>query len=569
MKKTSTILAILLLTAHVVLAAHPGTAERADQASTADPASEVRNLVKNFDGTETPGGVITVMRDGQIIFNHAFGMANLTHGIPFEVTTPTNIGSTAKQFTGFAIALLEERGMLSLEDDIRKHIPELPDLGHTVRLKHLLSHTSGYREYLNSFAMSGRVLQDHLRREEIIPLVQRQPSLQNEPGASWMYNNTGWALLAMVVERVTGETFPGWMKKNVFEPLGMNHTLVRDLPQRVIPGSSHGYIADEDGDWLETQDIHAAMGAGGLYTTVDDLARWVSNFFEPRLGSPELIQKMQTPFMLNNGNPTNYGLGLIMDELGGLKRLQHGGADVAHLSQMLIFPEIKGAVITQSNNASFPGDIADKVANLFFSDVMQLEEKEAPAEPLEFVFDPEKFDDFVGRYELEVAPGFIMEFMREDDKIFTQASGQPKVEIFASSDSTFYLTVVEASMTFHRNEIGVVDAMTLHQNGNHRALKVLEPKWEPPKEDIAEYLGRYYSEELETFYTVVQDDEGKLVLQHRRLTDIPLTTEKKDVFTGTFPIFEIRFMRSESGKVSGFEASSGRSFGIEFLKQMP
>jgi hypothetical protein len=168
---------------------------------------------------------------------------------------------------------------------------------------------------------------------------------------------------------------------------------------------------------------------------------------------------------------------------------------------------------------------------------------------------------------LEVAPGFIMEFTREGDKYFTQPTGQPKYEIFASSDSTFYLTVVEASMTFHRNEDGVVNEMTLHQNGNHRALKVLEPKWEPSEQDVAEYLGRYYSDELETFYTVVKNDEGKLVLQHRRLTDIPLSTEKKDVFTGTFPIFEISFVRDESGKVTGFEASSGRSFGIEFLKQ--
>jgi CubicO group peptidase (beta-lactamase class C family) len=569
MKRANIFLAAFLLSSQMLLAANHGAAMGASLTTTTDPASEVGKLVKDFDGPDTPGGVILVMRDGQIIYSHAFGTANLTHGIPFEVTTPTNIGSTSKQFTGFAIALLEERGLLSMEDDIRKHIPELPDLGHTVRLKHLLSHTSGYREYLNSFAMTGRSLNDRLRREEIVPLVQRQPGLQNEPGEAWLYNNTGFALLAMVVEKVTGEPFPGWMKENVFEPLGMTHTQVRDFPSRVIPGNAQGYTPDAEGVYFETQDIHAVMGAGGIYTTVGDLAKWISNFFEPGLGSPGLIQKMQTPFVLNNGDPTTYGLGLIIDGLGGLKRLQHGGADAAHRSQLYIFPEIRGAVITQSNNASFPGNVADKVAGIFFRDVMQLPEKEEPAAPGEFVFDPEKFDDYAGRYELEAAPGFILEFTREEEKLFTQATGQPKFEILASSDSTFYLTVVEASMTFHRNQEGIVDALTLHQNGNHRAKRVLEPKWEPSEDDIADYLGRYFSEELETFYAVARNEEGKLVLRHRRLPDIPLSADKEDVYTGAFPISEILFIRDEGGRVTGFKASSGRSFGIEFLKQRP
>ena len=579
MKKTTATLVFLILLAWVFQPAMPAharypyatSAHTQDQATTsaatADPAAEAKRLVEKFEGTDTPGGVITVMRDGQIIFTHAFGMANLTHAIPFQTTTPTNIGSTSKQFTAFAIALLEERELLSLDDDIRKYIPELPDLSHTVRLKHLISHTSGYREYLNSFAMTGRSLNDQLRRAEIVPLVQRQPELQNEPGAAWLYNNTGYALLAMVVEKVSGESFPDWMKENIFEPLGMHHTRVRDYPTRIIPGSAQGYVPSPDNSFFEIQDIHAAMGAGGIYTTIGDLAIWVNNFFEPRLGSPDLMQKMQNPFVLNNGEPTNYALGLIVDEFAGLKRIQHGGADAAHRSQLYIFPEIRGAVITQSNHAGFPGNTADKLAELFFTDTRDVATAAEPGASAGFAFDPEKFDDFAGRYELEAAPGFILEFTRENDKLFTQATGQPKFEIFASSDSTFYLTVVEASMTFHRNEEGEVDAMTLHQNGNHRANRILEPKWGPSEEDVAQYLGRYFSEELETFYEIARNEEGKLVLQHRRLPDIPLNAEKADLFNGGFPVTEITFMRNEAGIVTGFQASSGRSFGILFVKQ--
>jgi len=538
------------------------------QASQLD--ATIKELIKEFDNPTTPGGVIMVMRDGKVVHNQAFGMANLTHNIPFSTSTLFNLGSTSKQFTAMAIALLQQQGQLSIEDDVRKYIPELPCLGDTVRLRHLLSHTSGYREYINSLMMSGRHINDVIRPAEILMQVQNQPALQNTPGETYNYNNTGYALLALVVHRVTGVEFPEWMKENVFLPLGMNSTVVKTTPGQVIPGNAQGYTRISDGKFEEVTDLAAAMGPGGVYSTLDDLQKWIMNFHHPRVGDAALIEMIQTPFHYNNGEPMKYAWGLIVGDFKGLKMVEHGGADIAHRSMLMMFPEVKGAVITQSNNSSFSGQIARKVTEAFFADVLTLDdkkEKDEKAEPAEFVYDVNKFDELAGRYELEVAPGFIMEFRREGDKLMAQATGQPSFELFASSDSTFYLKVVEAGVTFHRNHVGAVENITLHQNGNHRANRVHEPAWKPSEDDIKMYVGRYFSAELEAVYNVALNDEGKLVLQHRRHDDFPINTDTRDVFTASFPIPNLTFVRDEKGVVTGFKASSGRSTDIFFEKQ--
>ena len=308
------------------------------------------------------------------------------------------------------------------------------------------------------------------------------------------------------------------------------------------------------------------MGPGGIYSTAEDLAKWVLNFYEPKVGRQALIEKMQTSFVKNDGEKLGYGFGLMIDEKDGLQRIYHGGADIAHRSELYMYPDIKGAVITQSNNNRFSGSIALRTAEAFFADVMELQDKD-DADPEDFEYDPEKFDELVGRYELEVAPGFILEFTREGDTLYTQATGQGRVEIYASSDSTFFLTVVDANVTFHRNEDGEVDAMTLHQNGNHRANRLWEPAWTPSQEVLEMYLGRYFSEELEAFYEVALNDEDALVLRHRRFSDILLKAEAEDEYSGSFPVSGVQFIRNDEGVVTGFKASSGRSFGIVFEKQ--
>jgi CubicO group peptidase (beta-lactamase class C family) len=532
-----------------------------------EPAARVDQLMMEYTGDDVPGGSVMVMKDGEVIFQEEYGMANLTYDIPFQNNTLHNIGSTSKQFTAFAILLLAEQGKLSLDDDIRQHIPELPVFEDTVRLRHLLSHTSGYREYLNTLSMTGRDISSQLGMDKIIEIVQNQPELQNKPGDEWNYNNTGFALMSEVVKRTTDTPFPQWMKENLFEPLEMNQTVVRASPGQVVDHRSTGYGRSDEGIYEAATDIAGAMGAGGMYTTMDDLQKWVNHLIDPKIGNKMMIDEMTNPFVLNDGDTTNYGLGLFVGEYKGLDYFHHGGADVAHRSMLMVFPEIDAAVITQSNNAGFSGNIPNRVADTFFKEYWEEEVEQTGDESKEdavpFEYDPENFEPLTGRYELEIQPGFILTFDRDGNRIYTQATNQPEIDLTATSDSTFSLAGVDASITFHLNEDQSADSLTLHQNGQHIAHKV---EWNPSISELDEFSGRYFSEEIQTMYNVAVEDSN-LVLKNYQMNDMELNPGNIDEFSAGFPMGSLEFQRSETGDITGFKASNGRTRGVHFEKR--
>ncbi|WP_373056060.1 serine hydrolase [Zunongwangia sp. H14] len=531
------------------------------------PEERVDQLMAEFSGKNVPGAAVMLMKNGKIIFSEGYGMANLAYNIPFTTDTPTNIGSTSKQFTAFAIELLAKQGKLSLDDDVRKYFPEFPEFQHKVSIRNLLTHTSGYREFLNTLAMTGRDLTSPLDQKMILKIIQNQPELQNEPGAQWNYNNTGFAILAALVERVTNEAFPVWMEKNVFKPLNMNHTLVRKNQYEVVKNRSVGYNIAEGGNFQEVQDLGGAMGAGGIYTTMEDLAKWIRNLKDPKVGNKEIIKEMTTPFVLKNGDTTQYGLGLFITNYRGLKQIQHGGADVAHRSMLMYFPEIDAAVVTQSNNAGFAENLAYQISDAFFSDYMKaVEEEENNKEEFSgrsYDYDVARFDDLTGRYELAEAPGFILTFSRDGDRIYTQATGQGEVDLYAVSDSLFKLKGVDAEINFHINNKGTADSLTLNQHGKHLAKKL---QWKPDAETLKEYTGHYFSKEIETMYSIEMEEE-ELVLRNYQIAEpMPLYPADKDSFGSSFPISGVSFKRNEKGEISGFSASNGRTKGVIFTK---
>ncbi len=538
------------------------------EAVATDPEALADQIMSRFDGPHSPGGAVRAWRDGHTLFSKTYGMANLAYGLPFEEDTRTNIGSTSKQFTAFAIVLQAERGLLSLDDDIRKHIPELPEFDHTIQVKHLITHTSGLREFLNLLRMTGRRLDhgDWIDRSELIDIVQRQPALQNEPGAEWNYNNTAFGLAAVIVERTSGQDFHVFMEENVFGPLGMTGTMVRPSTRHIVPNMSEGYTPGPDG-YRQIGDLGGAVGAGAIYSTIGDLQIWAENYANPRVGSRESVDEMMTSFVLNDGEETGYGYGLSIDEQRGLKRVSHGGADVAHRSMFVYFPEINAGLTTQSNHAQFNSGVAYELAAAFFKDAMEEEEEDAAAEAGEFDpagYDPEAFDEFVGRYALDAAPNFILTFTREDGTFYAQATGQQRLEIVPTSDSTFRLLAVEASVTFLRDEEGDVEGLTLHQNGDNHATRLEGDEadaWEPAEEDLADFAGRFFSDELETFYAFTVED-GTLVLHQRRLDRAELEPGEEDRFSGGGLSFA--FERDRNGQVIGFYLSNVRTRDVRF-----
>jgi CubicO group peptidase (beta-lactamase class C family) len=349
------------------------------------PEGRAEQLFLPYSGKDQAGGVVGVIQDGKVIFSSAHGMANLTYAIPYEVNTPSNIGSVSKQFTAMAILLLEKQGKLSLEDDVREYIPELPDLGQVVTLRNMLNHTNGFREVYNLMPMTGWKGEDVLLREEVLEILKRQEKLQAAPGEEYNYNNSAFIMLAEIVERISGQTFPEFMEEQVFGPLGMRSTVVRPDPATVVPEASQGYVADSAGFHI-AGDLYASYGAGGIYTTVEDFSKWMGNFADPVVGDRELIARMVHRDTLNNGDTLNYGLGIGVDEVRGLVTYSHGGADIAHRAYLMYFPELNAGAVAMSNNAVFdPAHVAYEMAAFYFGEEMEQagKAKEGPEDETE------------------------------------------------------------------------------------------------------------------------------------------------------------------------------------------
>jgi CubicO group peptidase (beta-lactamase class C family) len=517
---------------------------------------------------DTPGAVVGVIKSGKLTFVKGYGSANLTYPIPFTPDTPTNIGSSSKQFTGFALCLLASRGKLSLDDDVRKYIPELKDFGKKITLRHLLSHTTGYREFVNTLLIEGRqVLEgDYIAPDEAIKVINRQPTLQNEPGAEFNYNNTAFSLASMVVERVSGRPFAEFMRAEVFLPLGMTHTWVRADPGQIVPGRSIGYIAGEGG-FREVRDLHASQGAGGINTTPGDVAKWFANFKTGKLGGPDVIKELTTSFVLNDGKSANYGKGLFLDTNRGLRRWQHGGNDVAHSSTFVYYPDLDAGYVVFSNYQGVPGNLANVVADAFFGDKMTA----APATPRRVaaaaanatsaaVVPDAMLGRYAGKYEMTTLGGLLLTVEMQGGQLRLQLPGQSALPLRPTTASTFEVVGAPASITFNASADSSVESITFHQDGDHPGKRVVEKAV-----DLTSYVGRYFSEELETFYNLSVEG-GQLVIRHRRFGPAPLTHTSGDSFSGTLPVSSVVFSRGADGTITGFEAGNGRARGIVFTK---
>jgi CubicO group peptidase (beta-lactamase class C family) len=508
---------------------------------------------------DTPGAVVGVIKSGKLAFVKGYGAADLTYGMPFTPETPTNIGSSSKQFTGFALALLASRGKLSLDDDVRKHIPELKDFGKKITVRHLLTHTTGYREFINTLIIEGRqVLEgDYIAPDEVIKVINRQPALQNEVGAEFNYNNSAFSLATIVLERVTGRPFAEWMREEVFLPLGMTKTWVRANPGQIIPGRSIGYIAGEGG-FKEVRDLYGSAGAGGIHTTPGDVAKWFRNLKTGELGGPAVIKELTTSFVLNDGKPSNYGYGIFLDSTRGVRRWQHGGNDVAHSSTFVYYPDLDAGFVVFSNYQGVPGNLANVVSDAFFGQHMTTPPR-ATASGANVDVPVATLRRYAGKYEMTTLGGMLVTVELQSRELRLQVAGQPALPLRPTSMTSFEVVGAPARITFNTKADSTVEGITFHQGGDHPGKRVVEKV----SVDLSSFAGRYFSEELETFYDLSVED-GKLVIRHRRFGPVPLTHTSGDTFAGTLPVSQVVFKRDAEGKITGFEAGNGRARGIVF-----
>jgi len=372
---------------------------------------EVDKLFEKWNTANYPGCAVAIVKDTEVVYKKCFGHANLEYNIPITSSTVFHAASVSKQFTAFAIELLAKENRLSLDDNICKYLPELPDFGKTITIRHLIHHTSGLREQSTLLKISGVEVADWISNDHVLKMVEQQKELNFNPGDEIVYCNTGYTLLAEIVERVTGQSFNEFTIERIFKPLGMDHSFFYDDLQMIVKNKAYPYIMDADENFYKGILNYTTVGATGLTTTIDDMVKWIMNFSQHKVGDKNIIEQMFTSGLLNNGDETTYGFGLGITEYQGLKYVLHSGHDAGYRSYVGYFPEQKFGIVILSNIGSVNGmDLGRKIAdiylvNQFVPSETESDEPPAASEEMEskkpFTLKKKQLWEFSGRFNSE------------------------------------------------------------------------------------------------------------------------------------------------------------------------
>jgi len=533
------------------------------------PEKQIDQLFTAWNSIESPGAAIAVEKDGKLIYKKGFGCAELEYNIPITPSTVFHIASVSKQFTCFSILLLEKEGKLSINDDIRKYIPEVPDFGKVITLNHLMHHMSGLRDQWELLAMAGWRLDDIITKDQILRIVNRQKELNFNPGDEYLYCNTGFTLLAEVVARVSGQTFPEFTRTHIFEPLKMTNTLFYDDCEKIVKNRAYSFYADSAG-YKKSILSYSNAGATSLFTTAEDLCQWSRNFENPVVGDNDIINRMNLRGILNKGDTITYAMGQDIGTYKGLKIISHGGADAGYRSFFVRFPDQRFSVNVLSNLASFdPGGMSFKIADIYLKEKEVVDdpkkeetESKAQAEIKEIKIDRDVLVSYCGQYEWQ--PGVFVTISIENDNLFVSAPDLAKTPMIAVTATEFDVKAASARVTFILDS-GKVSKMKVNMNGGEViAMKIQD--FDSTKITLSEYSGDFYSEELSTTYTMVLES-GKLIARHFRTGDVMLTLTKPDQFSGNKWYFgRVVFTRDPNGEIVGCNVSGGRVRNLKFEK---
>jgi CubicO group peptidase (beta-lactamase class C family) len=519
------------------------------------PAQKVDQVFSLYNKPGSPGCSLGVIRDGGFVYRRAYGLATLELGVPLSTESVFYMGSVSKQFTAAAIVLAAEQGYLSLDDNVRKYLPELPDYGHVITLRQMIHQTSGFRDFFTLLSLSGHDVADFNSPEDIFKIVARQRGLNNIPGDEWIYSNTNYFLLGIVVKRATKKSLSEFAAEKMFQPLGMSHTLFYDDHTLVVPGRVAAYDSGPHHsfrvDWSTTYEI---VGGGGLMSTVDDLLLWDRNFYSKRLGKGTLVQELQTPGVLNNGNEIGYAMGLDLGDYRGLSIIEHGGALFGYRTELLRFPEQNFSVICLCNiSNAVPENLARKVADIYLEDKLQ---------PGASTLNPSSkgnFPDsatFAGKY-LDPRTHLMYTFTASNGDLMAWGAVLRRINAGQFYDLGSNVITFESSESTMHAKLDL-KGETYFSGSRVQELHLREPV-------SASYTGRFRSTELDTAYGLSLEKDT-LTLRNRDNPPQKLTPIAKDEFDAG-DLGRLVFERDSGGRVFGFRIFTQDARGISFKKE--
>jgi D-alanyl-D-alanine carboxypeptidase len=446
----------------ILAAASPYRAQ--SKASSNDGLAEkIDKILSSAYKPDIPGAAVIVVKNGQPIFRKGYGIANLELNIPIKPEMVFRIASLTKQFTAAAIMMLAEQGKLAVSDDITKFIPTYPTKGKMITIENLLTHTSGIKDYIE--ALWPQRMREDLTLEQLIGVFKDAPSLF-EPGAKLAYSNSNYILLGAIIEKVSGRRYGEFIEENLFKPLGMKHSYC-ESNQLIVPNRVSGYAQTKDGyvsaPFISMTQLRAA---GALMSSVDDLAIWDEALYSEKLLKRTSIERIFTPYKLASGELDNYGYGWEIEKFEGRTLASHTGGINGFTAYILRIPQdhIYIAILSNDRTAEVqPEYLAKKMAAVVLG--------RAEPEPEIIKVAPQVLEQYVGRYEFVV--DYTLTITRQGERLFAQGTGEPRFELFPTSETAFIAKAMEAQFTFIKNEQGKVVALVARHSGTEdRAKKV-------------------------------------------------------------------------------------------------
>jgi len=537
-----------------------------------DVSKQVDKIFEKWDRHDSPGCALGVYKDGKTIYKRGYGMANLNDDIPIIPSTVFHVASMSKQFTAASIVLLSQQGRLSLDDDVRKYIPELPDFGEKIIIRHLVHHTSGLRDQWALLGLAGwRYSLDLITDDDVMSVVTRQKELNFKPGDRHIYCNTGYTLMGLIVKRVSGMSLREFTTKNIFEPLGMTHTHFRDDHAEIIKRNALGYEQENKDKPFELSLTNFdTVGATSLHTTVEDLQLWDENFYHPRVGGAAFIEQMLQTGTLNSGEQLDYAFGLVKGNYKGLPTVDHGGADAGYRSDLTRFPDQHFSASVLCNSAETnPSALVRQVADIVLAKEFKTPETAQPNEAPKTTaakLNQEQMDALAGIY-----------WNREDDSFERVLAKDGKLQIGLGGDVHPLKPAEETH--FHVGDVPWGDMVDIHFlaadqqkpkrfeqsfGGGKASVFEAATAFSPSATELAEFTGAYVSEEIDPVYRI-ELKEGNLVLSRLKSKPDTLHPAVRDVFSGD--IGTVRFTRDANQHISGFILNAGRIQNFHFSRR--
>ncbi|MDP9177049.1 MAG: beta-lactamase family protein [Gemmatimonadota bacterium] len=540
--------------------------------------ARVDSLFAPWNKSNSPGCILGVSQNGALVHERGYGMANLELGVAITPASVFHVASISKQFTAMSILLLAKRGQISLDDEVRRYITELPDYGTRLTVRHLLTHTSGLR---SGFALRNDLAEprddDIDGDDSLVRILARQRALNFTPGTEYQYNNSGYALLAIVVKRMSGQSLRAFADSNIFKPLGMMQTHFHDNRTMIVPNRTSGYYVDASGlhlaidEWTQTYNNknpgNQGVGNSNLFTTARDLLLWEQNFVDVQVGDPALIAAMQTPTVLTGGDTSSYGLGLNMGRYRGLRTIDHSGGDPGYGAYLVRYPDQGLAIavlcnVEGVNRRMLTGRVADIYLGKFFS----LPPASSATAPPTVSLSAEQLASKVGLYRDPSNYALRRIFVR-GGKLMGYAGAFAGVsagtELRPVSANRFLLPGGTIALEF----VPAVASrpQEIREFAEERAKPLVFQQvnaFTPSSTELRAFEGEYVSPELETTYKLAARDSG-LVVQVRGRADIVLRPVFGDAFQGS-RVGVVKFSRDTRGVVTGFTVNNGSVRNLRF-----